>query len=415
VKNHAVQSAGNTDHSRSSGLPLFLQADNSQHLSERHSEREPKLSAYQLIPVVQQRTAEGTGQQTLVFRQPGEQYQSVPPEVQPEQCTDPCAVVDKEAFAGYLMDAKNLLETTGVSFGGVVGWTKINKQMAAALKGKEPQTYADIKKLNRSIRYTEPPEYNIPYCFRNLKGEARSKWKPHCDFEQNEVKLVQIAGTPAEAVEEIFQNLENWHLDCAQYLQVARWYALLRTLGPACFNARIKQLNPVKLTGEPALLELKPHGSSGIVGQKLYKRASPHDANFYLEDKIAGQTTSTAETEFSLLEKAPIGSRVAWINLAAPRGSSFRHENTYKLGDDFYMSHPFGSGNQQYIECQLAARTLPRELMKKATFSWLPRSTVEEALQNMLIEECRRGEMRPEMHLHILDNIYIGWIEFFEF
>ena len=382
---------------------------------EPETDRGQRLLAHELVHVVQQRSASGVGHQNTVLRQTWDQYQSVPPEEQAEQCTDPCSVVDRQAFAGHLIDARNQLEAAGAGFGRVVNWTKITKEMAADLKGKMLQTPEELEKLNRSKKYTQPPEYNIPYCYHELKGAARSKWFPICDFDNKKARLVQIAGTPAEAVEDIFQNLQNWQFDCAEYLQVARWYAQLRTLDPACFNARIKRLSPVKLMFFPIFLELKPHGSSGIVGRKLYQKASPHDLHFFLEDKVAQQTLRTTETDFTLLEKAPIGSRVTWTNRAAPGNSSYRNENTYKIGDHLYMSHPWGTGTRQYIECQLAARTLPQELLQTASSSRWFRQTAERVLRNTLIEECQRGEMRPAMDLHIRDNVYISRIVFFEF
>jgi len=324
-------------------------------------------------------------------------------------------MVDKRAFAGHLIDARNKLEAASLRFNRIVGWTKITKEMAEALKGKELQTFEELQALSNSLKHTKPRVYNIPYCFYRVKGEAQKKWIPICDYEKNEVRLIQVAGTPAEAVEEIFNNLFSWQSDCAEYLQIARWYALLRTLGPDCFNARIKRLSSLKLPFLPGILELKPHGSTGIVGQKLYIRSSPQELYFHLEDRLAGQTVPTEESEFSLLADAPIGTRVTWTNLAAPEGSSFRNENTLLVGDDLYMSHPWGTGNQQYIECRLAAHTLPQEFINTPPFSWMPRDVAESTLRRRFIQECYRGEMRPEMRKHIANNIFIKWIEFFEF
>ena len=351
-----------------------------------------------------------------------ESYQCLPEEYQEEQSTDPCSIVDKEMFAGYLIEAKEKLEAAKIGFGLAVNWTKITQKMADRLKGKGLQSRDELETLNESLRYTAPPVYNIPYCFHRLKGSATKRWTPFCDFEKNEVRLVQVSGTPAEAVDDMFQHLEDWQFDCAQYLQVARWYALLRTLGPECFNRRIKQLNPIPLPLPPiikemlpGILELKPHGSAGIVGQKCYIRESPDDFSFYLEDKIERQTTPTTETELSLLQQAPIGTRVTWTNLAAPEGSSFRNENTYVVGEDLFMSHPWKTGNRQYIECRLAAHTLPEEYLGQPPFSWMPRTAALSSLHDRFVQECRRGEIRPEMRAHIAKHIFISRIEFFEF
>lgn len=374
-----------------------------------------KLIAHELAHVMQMRTKTDAPGLKMAFRKPWEQYQCIAGEPEEEQCTDPCSVVDKQAFAGYLIEARNKLEAAGLSFNRMAGWTKITREMADALKGKGLQTFEELQALSYSLVHNKPRVYNIPYCFYRVKGDAQQKWVPICDFENNEVRLVQVSGTPAEAVEEIFNNLFSWQSDCAEYLQIARWYALLRTLGPDCFNARIKRLSSLKLPFLPGILELKSHGSTGIVGEKLYIRASQQDFYFHLEDRLAGLSAPTRESEFSLLEDAPIGTRVTWTNLAAPQGSSFRNENTLLVGDDEYMSHPWGTGSRQYIECRLAAHTLPQEFIHRPPFSWMPQAEAENALMHRFIQECNSGQISPAMRRHITNNIFIKWIEFFEF
>ena len=374
-----------------------------------------KLIAHELAHVRQIQTKMGGAGLNIAFRKLWEDGQCIADEPQEDQCMDPCSIVDKQAFAGYLIEARNKLEAADLGFNRMVGWTKITREMAEALSGKGLQTFDELQALSYSLIHKNKRVYDIPYCFYRVRGKAQQKWVPICDYEKNEVRLVQVAGTPAEAVEEIFANLFSWQADCAEYLQIARWYALLRTLGPDCFNARIKRLSSLKLPFLPGILELKSHSSTGIVGEKLYIRASPQDSYFYLDDKLAGQTIQTQESEFSLLADAPIGTRVTWTNLAAPQSSSFRNENTLLVGDDRYMSHPWGTGSQQYIECRLAAHTLPQEFVNRPGFSWMPRDAAVTVLRNRFIQECKSGQIRPEMHKHIANNIFIKWIEYFEF
>ena len=62
-------------------------------------------------------------------------------------------------------------------------------------------------------------------------------------------------------IDEMFDNLHLWTFDCAEYLQVAQWYAQRHTMGAESFDA--------KMTGLGGLT-LRPHGSTGIMTKESY-------------------------------------------------------------------------------------------------------------------------------------------------
>jgi len=146
VKSHASPFAAKSIHVDPSGLPLFLNARKDHNLSDAWIQRQGDSTGG---------NHDKNGRDTAIFRQPSEPTQCVAPEEQPQQCTDPCAVVDKQAFAAHLIDAKNQLEAAGAGFGRVVDWTKISKEMAADLKGKGLQTHAQLEILNQSIMVSD--------------------------------------------------------------------------------------------------------------------------------------------------------------------------------------------------------------------------------------------------------------------
>jgi len=254
-----------------------------------------------------------------------------------------------------------------------------------------------------------------------LPSFARMRWLPivthkafdarYWSFEVNcdlgMARLFQIKGKPSEAIDEMFDNLHLWTFDCAEYLQVARWYAQRHTLGADAFDK--------KMTGLGGLT-LRPHGSTGIKTQEIYIRKSPY-AMFYRQNNITMQTEPSDKMDFQLLSEAPIGTRVTWTNAAAPTASdpagrwwSFGNENTIKTGDDQFAAHPFGTLSQAEIECRLAARGYVKEMEEAGRSSLVARA----ALLRTLVAECKAGRPRIEIHKYMLDKIYISKIEYFK-
>ncbi len=232
-------------------------------------------------------------------------------------------------------------------------------------------------------------------------------WDFKVDCAAGEAKLFQKAGKPSEAIDEMFDNLGIWTFDCAEYLQVAQWYAQRHTMGAAAFNAKITNLGG---------LVLKPHGSTGIVANETYVRRAPGDT-FYRESNITNQTEPSDKMEWELLDVAPIGTRVTFTNAAAPTESgtsrgwwAFGNENTLKMGDNQYAAHPMGTLSREEIECRLAARGHVQELKEAGKSSAMARII----LLNQLIAECKAGRPRELIRKYIQEKIFISRIEFFK-
>ena len=76
---------------------------------------------------------------------------------------------------------------------------------------------------------------------------------------------------------------------------------------------------------------------------------------------ITGNTEPLDIELQKILKSTPIGSRVCITNIQAPVGSSFRHENTMKIGNDLYAALGFNTTTFTLYEImlQLAQTTTP--------------------------------------------------------
>lgn len=232
-------------------------------------------------------------------------------------------------------------------------------------------------------------------------------WRYEIDCMTSKVQLLQKAGKPSEAVDEMFAHLGQWTFDCAEYLQVAQWYAQRHTMGADAFGAKMTSLGG---------LTLRQHGSIGIVTSDLYFRAGPSEP-FGRDNKIAQRSESTSLTEDEILAAAPVGTRVTWSNVAAPRSGeegrewwSFGNENTLKMGENSYAAHPFGTVRREDIECRLAASGYVRELEE---IGLLPEFQTR-MIRATLRRECEEGRPGEFLRDYMGKKIFISYIEFFK-
>lgn len=201
-------------------------------------------------------------------------------------------------------------------------------------------------------------------------------WHHEVDCNEVEVELVANAPVlPSHAIDELFNRLKEkiWRFDCAEYLQVADWYAMRHSMGEKKFNETM-----------PMPMILRPHGSSGIKSKRLYRRNSPTD-QFYVEDFNTKQSKPTRYTVHELLAKAPVGSRVTWTNMDAKDDSAFKNENSRKVNDDLYATHPYGIVTEKQVK-ELLAR---------------------DAIEN-------QEQIVTDIDEYILKNVYLSQIEIFE-
>jgi hypothetical protein len=163
-------------------------------------------------------------------------------------------------------------------------------------------------------------------------------WVEQVDPAGDAMLLLKAGKRPSDAVDAMFGKLSNWHVDCAEFIQIAQWYALLHTHGADEFNTRMSGLS----------FKLKPHGSTGIGTKLSYFRDLPTEAM-----KRSSDGLQEPKSIDQLIADAPVGSRIAWTNLAAPTSSDFRNENTIKLGQDQFAAHGFGGTSNIFARAEI--------------------------------------------------------------
>ncbi|MFJ1754846.1 hypothetical protein [Kitasatospora sp. NPDC088134] len=159
--------------------------------------------------------------------------------------------------------------------------------------------------------------------------------------------------SPHAALLDLTADAGSWTLDCATFVQAVQLAARAAALGPAEFDRTARR---------PFLL--KDHDSTGLTHAKLWYRTT-HGGELHLRTPesdrglIPEPTVTTPDD--ALLRAAPPGSRVAFVN-ADPKaeGTDFERENTVKLPDGTYASHPFGILTAPEMKRRLALQTVLR-------------------------------------------------------
>jgi len=152
--------------------------------------------------------------------------------------------------------------------------------------------------------------------------------------------------SPSDAIDAMFDNLDLWSVDCAQFIQVAQLYAMRHALGADEFNQRAKGMS----------FTIKPHWSTLIKAKVSWNRGSS-SASMKRSDGVA-----EARSIEQIIADLPVGSRVMWTNKDARASAAFRNENTIKLGPDLFAATGFGAKNtftRSEIELLLARAQNP--------------------------------------------------------
>jgi len=168
------------------------------------------------------------------------------------------------------------------------------------------------------------------------RGFNAKYWKLGEDNDGDDI-LILKAGTPALAVDELFAEWEKWSLDCIDFIQVARWFALRHTIGFDAFNKKIGNLS----------FKLSYHETTGLASKGYYEREGKNEPFAYKpegEEAIATNIVlNNIAAENRFLRVVPTGARVMWTDSSSmAEGEDFENENTLKLGHDSYSAHPFG-------------------------------------------------------------------------
>ncbi|MFW6201360.1 MAG: eCIS core domain-containing protein, partial [Gemmatimonadota bacterium] len=136
----------------------------------------------------------------------------------------------------------------------------------------------------------------------------RRYWEEHGDPARRSCKLRLKTGIrPSFAVESMFEEADEWKLDCAQFVQILHLYALLHTLGPFEFDRRFGG----------GTFELRMAESSWIDTETLWFREGPsalmRPGTRTGEDFEPSATLKPRAVD-RVLADAPVGSRVMWHN-----------------------------------------------------------------------------------------------------
>ena len=163
--------------------------------------------------------------------------------------------------------------------------------------------------------------------------------------------------SPSEALMDFVENPQNYTIDCAQFVQLQRLYAMHNSMGDEEFDAYIEK--------QRGNFEINQHKSTGVNSYKTYSRG--RDGNML--PKGGRMLRSLRENAF--YNKLPIGSRL-WIGSKGYEPSEYNGENIIKVGTNRY--------NAQGIGENMTLRQIKRALKKAQT-------PVEGKKQSISVEE----------------------------
>ncbi|MBN2340922.1 MAG: hypothetical protein JXX29_22900 [Deltaproteobacteria bacterium] len=171
------------------------------------------------------------------------------------------------------------------------------------------------------------------------KKDIPKDWKTEKDGSKNHKLVYTGDKTSAEAVKDIFNNVDKWSLDCAEFVQVVTWYAQLTTMGDEKFNNMI-QKNGGKL-------ELRSQNSTSIETASAWTRRTPNGVDrkkaTYIEKTEYGSFESKETREMNdteMLKEAKVGDRVGY-EIPRNKGRALR-QNAIYLGDGKFGAHFHG-------------------------------------------------------------------------
>jgi Protein-glutamine gamma-glutamyltransferase len=175
----------------------------------------------------------------------------------------------------------------------------------------------------------------------------KNYWQPNGDS-----KLELLTGKkPSDGVNSIINNTcSSQTLDCAQFVQVVRWGAMLETFGSTDFDKKIGE----KMT-------LYSFGSTGIETETTYNR-DEINSKFWNSNTLQDVNSN----EMELLRQVPVGSRIAVQNFAIDRlmnsknptdkafaeqisSSGWARENMIKVGDDQYAAFGISTQGKSFV------------------------------------------------------------------
>lgn len=154
------------------------------------------------------------------------------------------------------------------------------------------------------------------------KSEARREER----IKFNRQGIAPISAAPFQAVDLLFDNLDQWTCDCRLFGELAMLFAWQEALADS----------PVAFNNKFANLVLTPETTTGLEREVI------------ATDPAAVLENPTLDTD-RLWKEAPVGTKVAWRNESSAAKAPFEFEHaikTFHFGpgrDELYAAHPFST------------------------------------------------------------------------
>ena len=199
------------------------------------------------------------------------------------------------------------------------------------------------KRLKEAVDKLQGARFGL--CHQGTDKYDTNYWTVESDDEFGRKLKLKSGKQPSDAIDAMFADLSKWSVDCAQFVQVAEWYALRHAYGAEEFNKKVG-----------GTLELRVHRSTGIAYKEMWDR--PNSSAKMTRRSDGGEESKSVE---QLLKDAPIGSRITWTNKKAPTSSAFHNENTIKLGPDAFAGHGFGGSKNIFTRAEVELKLAQAE------------------------------------------------------
>jgi uncharacterized protein DUF4157/protein-glutamine gamma-glutamyltransferase-like protein len=199
------------------------------------------------------------------------------------------------------------------------------------------------KRIKEAVDKLKGVDFGL--CYEGPEQFDTDFWVAEEDPEWGRRLTLKSGKRPSDAIDAMFRNLSKWKVDCAQFVQVAEWYALRHAYGADEFNKRVG-----------STFYLTVHRSTGIKYKELYSRPNK---NVKMTRRSDGREESKSVED--LLKDAPMGSRITWTNKKAPISSAFHNENTIKLGPDSFAAHGFGKAQNIFTRAEVELKLAQAE------------------------------------------------------
>jgi hypothetical protein len=154
--------------------------------------------------------------------------------------------------------------------------------------------------------------------------------------------VMKSGKNPAEAIKYIFEHPELFKIDCGSFVQLAKLYGMLYSMGEDKFNAYIGKT-----------LNIKTHGSTGINYKDIW----------YNDDLNPGFMISSDRSKphkkvEEVLEDADVGTEITITVKGLPTENPYHAENIVKVGKNKYLAQGLGDG-------PMSLKKIQKELRKK--------------------------------------------------